>query len=330
MLVLIDNITTLPVLFGSVYSTRKLSFLRFQTQKKELLSLKYFYTFWWKRTGETFDHAFYRARYDITLFIPVLEPFFHYLLSRQHRAAPETPADLTPQTVVPVRQSHVEHIRSVAKFMEYINQRYMSPRYQTLSGTESGRKREHNLRMLKSTTRAFSRYKSTLPKKQPYRSLTEEQMCRLDEILLPSSPAFQDGTSGRAYPAVENPLNPFSSPFLQYRNYIIHRMLFNYGLRAGEVMLMTTDSAGVSLPDSRGAVRYLLSVQNLPDGMDDPRRDPVTLKTEHASRIIELDENDWHYLAIFSSVHRAPSLTIRTRPLTMVFSLPLTGETASH
>lgn len=83
-LVLVDNTTTLPVLFGSIYSTRKLSLLRFRTQKKELLSLKYFYVFWLKKTGKTFDYSLYESHYDIALFIPELNTFFHYLLSKQH------------------------------------------------------------------------------------------------------------------------------------------------------------------------------------------------------------------------------------------------------
>lgn len=50
--------------------------------------------------------------------------------------------------------------------------------------------------------------------------------------------------------AVVNPQNPFDSGFQQYRNYLIHRLMFNYGLRVGEVQLLLKDCVGPTLPDN--------------------------------------------------------------------------------
>ena len=308
-LALLDNTTTLPVLFGSIYAMRKLAFLRFKTQKKELLSLKYFYVFWWKKNGETFDHSFRKARYNLSQAIGELDAFFYYLLDQQHKAGFDG-VQLRPynfsQSPGHYRHNCTEHIRSVTKFLDYMNHRYMTPRYQDVS-MDTGKQRLLYTRMLRDVTRTFSRKtRNVTAEKQPYRSLTEEQIKRLDDMLLPSTPAFTDDISGVVYEATVNPVNPFSSSFLQFRNYLIHRLMFNYGLRVGEVLMLTTDSAGVSRPDSQGGYHYLLSVQNLPENVVDPRKHPFTLKNSYASRLIELDEEDWHYMTLFITTFRAP------------------------
>ncbi|HFT8047278.1 TPA: hypothetical protein ACGR8E_005461, partial [Klebsiella pneumoniae] len=74
----------------------------------------------------------------------------------------------------------------------------------------------------------------------------------------------------------------FEPGFQQYRNYLIHRLMFNYGLRVGEVQLLTKDCVGPSLPDSRGSIRFILVIQNLPDNVDDPRKQQPSIKTEHS------------------------------------------------
>ncbi|MCL7658965.1 hypothetical protein M8360_26215, partial [Klebsiella pneumoniae] len=93
------------------------------------------------------------------------------------------------------------------------------------------------------------------------------------------------------FTAVVNPQNPFDSGFQQYRNYLIHRLMFNYGLRVGEVQLLMKDCVGPTLPDSRGNIRFILIVQNLPDDVVDPRKQQPSLKTEHSQRQIELTED---------------------------------------
>ncbi|MBF4339187.1 site-specific integrase, partial [Vibrio anguillarum] len=72
-----------------------------------------------------------------------------------------------------------------------------------------------------------------------YKSLTEQQALLLDNMLLPSTEEFVDPDTGEVYPAVINPQNPFSSQFEQFRNYIIHRLMFQYGLRIGECLLLS-------------------------------------------------------------------------------------------
>nr|WP_231135974.1 hypothetical protein [Providencia rettgeri] len=70
-----------------------------------------------------------------------------------------------------------------------------------------------------------------------YKSITSQQSVELTNMLIPSTPEFSDIETGELFTAVVNPQNPFDSGFQQYRNYLIHRLMFNYGLRVGEVQL---------------------------------------------------------------------------------------------
>lgn len=125
-------------------------------------------------------------------------------------------------------------------------------------------------------------------------------------MLLPSLPAVLDADTGALSNEKINPSNPFKTPFIQFRNYIIHRLMFNYGLRVGEVLLLTLQSFGVSQVNSNGNIQYLLSVQNLPDGIDDPRNVPMSLKSEYSTRIIELNTDDYIYITFFVERYRTP------------------------
>ena len=82
--------------------------------------------------------------------------------------------------------------------------------------------------------------------------------------------------------------------------------MFNYGLRVGEVQLLMKDCVGPTLPDSRGNIRFILIVQNLPDDVVDPRKQQPSLKTEHSQRQIELTEDDFIIFTIYMEQYRSP------------------------
>lgn len=309
-IVLVDDTTSLPALFGSIYLTQHLSVKAFGTQKNELSSVKFFYNYWFKKTGETLDHFFYRTNYNIALFIDDLNGFFDYLLSQQHLTDNEYIANVgflgTAISQV-TKVTYAEHIRAVRRFLKFLNERYMSLVYQDMSAAEADRVCRSNARKLKSKVREFKKIcKSKSEPASHYKSISRMQHTQLNNMLLPSSPEILDENTGEFFEAHKNPLNPFTDCFLQYRNFLIHRLMYNYGIRVGEIQLITTQSYGESQPDSHGNIKYLLRVQNLPDGVDDPRKKPITLKTEASTRVIELDLDDYCYLTVFVDSYRAP------------------------
>ncbi|WP_318453694.1 site-specific integrase [Photobacterium leiognathi] len=308
--VLVDDVTTQPTLFAAIYTTRKLATLKYKTQKKELASIKFFYTYWLKKNGVTLDNSLYSANYDISVFFQELNGFFHYLLSKQHLSDDDEIANvqfigssITQQTKV----SYAEHVRAVARFLKYLNQRYMSLIYQDMSAYQVNKVRDQNEKRLKEIVKEYNKLEvNNSEPSSAYRSITAQQMIQLNNLLLPASPEIVDEDTGEVFEAQDNPSHPYKSPFLQFRSYLINRLMFNYGLRIGEVLLLTLRSFDVSHPDSRGNVKYLLVVQNLPDGVDDPRKEPSTVKTLYSTRVIELDEDDFHYLSVFVENFRNP------------------------
>ncbi|EPH6501613.1 integrase [Vibrio vulnificus] len=308
--ILIDNITTLPAMFVSIYGMNELGNKALGTQENILSSLRFFHEYYYKKHKTTFDFDFHTKTYNISHFIEELDGFFHYLLTKQHLIDEQ---DIQPIGLLPLaiskanKTSYGAHIRNVGKFFRYLNDRYMNLRYQDMSPADASNSHLSNESNLKHKIKTFD--KTKVSQNEPahsYKSLEAQQSIELTNMLLPSTPEFVDTKSGELFEAVINPQNPFSEGFQQYRNYLIHRLMFNYGLRVGEVLLLMTDCIGESLPDANGDVHYILVVQNLPDDVLDPRKNPPSIKTIHSYRQIELTADDYIMLTIYMEQYRAP------------------------
>ncbi|MEQ5294875.1 hypothetical protein ABN249_05075 [Providencia rettgeri] len=308
ILALIDDHTTLPSLFVAIYSVRRLSLLRFRTQEKELFTLKYFFEYWDKKFSRTFDCCFINAGYNIVDFIPELNIFYHYLLNKQHHKKNQNNSNFY-HTTLESRKSNAEHLRTIAKFFLYLNQRYMIQRYQQLDNLQLCKIRDWNERNVKLTIREFSKVQSqNMSMHSAYRSLTKDQLIKLENILLPSSPLIKDElVNDSSYVNMKkNEFNPFGTLFLQFRTYLIHRLMFNYGLRISEVLLLTTESIVVTKPNSHGEINYILSINNLPSYIKDPRKEPLTIKNNFSIREVLLDEKDYFHIKYYTIELRNP------------------------
>lgn len=307
---LADDVTTLPVMFATIYGMNELSRKRPGTQENILCSLRFFYAYYHKKHKQTFDYAFYRAGYNISCFIRELDGFFTYLLGKQHLSnEPDIIAVGFIHSAISRanKSTYGNHVRNVGRFLKYLNYRYMNLAYQDMSPVDAHRLNQANRRDLADRIKVFS--KVEVSRNEPahrYKSLTSQQSVELTNMLIPSTPEFSDTGTGEWFTAVVNPQNPFEPGFQQYRNYLIHRLMFNYGLRVGEVQLLTKDCVGPSLPDSRGNIRFILVIQNLPDNVDDPRKQQPSIKTEHSLRQIELTEDDFIMFSIYMEQYRDP------------------------
>lgn len=311
ILTLIDEQTTLPSLFVAIYSIRKLSLLRFRTQEKELFTLKYFFEFWENKFSKTFDFSFRESNYDIANCISELDGFYHHLSNKKHLRSTKNIVSIQNSSFESCR-SNAEHLRTISKFFQYLNQRYMNQSFQRIDQYELCKSRDWNERCIKSIVRNFCKVQPSGMKHNPtYRSLTKEQLLCLDEMLLPSSPLISESVPKENASVYKNKLNPFASLFLQFRTYIIHRLMFNYGLRIGEVLLLTVESLGASKPNHLGEIRYILSVNNLPSHINDPRKEPITIKNRFSLREILLDEKDYYHIKYYINELRNP-LFIKT------------------
>ncbi|WP_318517113.1 site-specific integrase [Photobacterium leiognathi] len=307
---MIDNITTLPSMFVSIFANNILSKKKLGTQENILVSLRFFYVYYYKKYKKTFDFDFYQRKYNISTFIQDLDGFFNYLLSGQHLNDKENIISFGYMNSAITKANKItygNHIRSIGRFLKYLNFRYMNVRYQDMSVIEAHEISKINDGHLADMLKTFNKIEVSQNKPaHRYKSLSEMQHIELNNMLIPSTPAFTEKETGEHFAEVINPQNPFNGAFSQYRNYIMHRLMYSYGLRVGEVLLASLDSVGETLPDSRGNTQFLLIVQNLPDDVIDPRRKPLSLKTSDSYRQIELTNDDFILLSIYIEQYRAP------------------------
>ncbi|GAD91228.1 hypothetical protein VHA01S_076_00010 [Vibrio halioticoli NBRC 102217] len=309
-LILVDDETTLPSLFVTIYASKNLRRKRLSTQVNIHRSLKFFYVYYFKKHKVTFDRAFQMAGYNISKFIEELDGFFTYLLGQQHLNNEEDIVGLAFTHLGMTKANKITyggHIRHVGGFFKYLNYRYMNVSYQDMSPTEAHQMNKANKEDLAYAIKNFNKIEvSQTEPAHRYKSITEKQSIELTNMLIPSTPAFTDVDTKELVDTVINPVNPFEEGFQQYRNYLIHRFMYNYGLRVGEVLLLMTDSIAETLPDSKGETQFVMVVQNLPDEVDDPRKNKPAVKTEHSYRRIELTEDDFIMVEIFKNRYRAP------------------------
>jgi len=269
----VDDVTTLPSLFLTIYTISKLTKRALGTQTNSLKALRFFYEFYERKYDCTFDGAFIGAKYNIEPFLQEVDYFFEYLLSKQHiyDSSSYISVNLLSSSTS-VKEAYVAYIHVVTRYFKFLNERYTTIAYQDCSPIDAAVMQRGINNKIKQITKEYSTLQvgsNSLTTR--YRSLTDHQALLLDNMLLPSTEEFVDVDTGEVHPAVINPQNPFSSQFEQFRNYLIHRLMFQYGLRIGECLLLSLESFGPTLPDPKGERYYILLVQNLPDGFNDPR-----------------------------------------------------------
>jgi integrase len=114
----------------------------------------------------------------------------------------------------------------------------------------------------------------------------------LYEQISPSRPAAPAPI--RALPAVvvedlyrlfnsDSPDNPFRTPALRWRNFLIFLMLLHLGLRRSEAAILPAEAIKEDFDPATGDVRMWLNVDET-DEDGDPRYEAPSLKTAHSRR----------------------------------------------
>lgn len=85
--------------------------------------------------------------------------------------------------------------------------------------------------------------------------------------------------------------NPFRTPALRWRNFLIFLLLLHLGLRRGEVALLPADAVKDDFDPVTGKIRCWLNVDETPyEDEEDPRYDAPGIKTVHSRRQIPVSE----------------------------------------
>lgn len=124
---LMDTHTRQPLLYPLIYLIDHLALRSSATQSASLQALKFFYEFWHQKHGVTFCFSFYSSNHNPLIAIDELTAFFHYL-ENTHLYVPALTIRSTTQTT-PQRCTNIRHVHSVIRFIRYLINTYISPRY---------------------------------------------------------------------------------------------------------------------------------------------------------------------------------------------------------
>lgn len=272
--VLMDTHTCLPLLYTLQYLVDHLALRTAATQSASLQAIKFFYEFWYQKHGVTFCFSFNSSDHNPLIAIEELTAFFHYL-ENGHSCAPILTIGSIQNTSS--RRTNVGYVHAVIRFMRYLINTYITPRYVDGSPKELTRlatQLTSRLSINKAEFRTFahSRQMNNKITHQRFRSLTADMIMAFYQIITP------DSTSKK------NPLNPFPAGEIQLRNFLICRLLLNYGLRVSELLLLECHSIK---PNLRGD-QFSLIVTTVDEDIPDPRKRLPSLKNINANRVLTL------------------------------------------
>ncbi|ENR5393943.1 site-specific integrase [Providencia rettgeri] len=283
--ILMDMATCLPLLYPLRYHIDHLAHRSLSTQNASLQAVKFFYEFWQQKHRVTFCYSFYSSGHNPDIAIGEMPDFLLYLENGRIIQSKRLPFTTVSETH---GSTNAARFRAVVHFISFLINTYISPTFcddspKALSLVASRlHTRLHlcrdNYRTLTTPRKSSQRSHSS----QGFQSLTGAMVISLYGIIAPSSPQKH------------NPLNPFPFGYLQFRNFLIVRLLLNYGLRIGELLLLERSSIKSNIKGDK----FSLIITTVEDGYD-PRKNAPSLKNVWANRVLELDKQDYSFLSIY-------------------------------
>ncbi len=284
IVLLFDASTTLPCLYPLLYSTSTLRFQSFATQQSDMLALKFWYEFWFQKYSSLFCESFFSSNYQPEIYLSEIDSFIIFL---ENNKKLETNLIRLRSNVDVNYMTITQRLRSVFKYFVYLLDEFWNIRNQDLTiGEITSRRKQIDL-FLMNKKKIFSKFsKRSLTAKseinKSFKSLTKEMVEKIYAIIRPDQSTNI------------NIDNPFSIKQLQFRNFLIVHLMMRYGLRVGELMLLTKKSFKKSINSDS----YSLIVTNTDDESDSRARKP-SIKNEQSYRVIKLDKMDYEFLMIY-------------------------------
>ncbi|MEQ1292254.1 site-specific integrase [Acinetobacter johnsonii] len=284
IVLLFDASTTVPCLYPLLYSTTVLRFQSFATQQSDMLALKFWYEFWYQKYSTLFCESFLSSKYEPEIFLNEIDNFIVFL---ENNKKLETNLIRLRSNIDANYMTITQRLRSLFKYFAYLLDEYWNTRYQDIAIKElTNRRKKIDLFLLnkKRIFSKFSKYSLTVKSEinHNFKSLNNEMIVMLYKIIRPDQAANI------------NKDNPFSTKSHQLRNFLIVHLMMNYGLRVGELMLLTKRSIKKSINSDS----YSLIVTNTDDEHDSRQRKP-SIKNEQSYRVIKLDSMDYKFLMLY-------------------------------
>ena len=284
IVLLFDTSATIPCLYPLLYSTTVLRFQSIATQQSDMLALKFWYEFWYQKYSTLFCESFFSSKYEPEIFLNEIDNFIVFL---ENNKKLETNLIRLRSNIETNYMTITQRLRSVFKYFGYLLDGYWNIRYQDIKIKELTNRRKKIDLFLMNKKKIFSKFsKRSLTIKSEinhnFKSLTNEMVVMLYKIIRPDQAANI------------NKDNPFSTKSHQLRNFLIVHLMMNYGLRVGELMLLTKRSIKKSINSDS----YSLIVTNTDDEHDSRQRKP-SIKNEQSYRVIKLDSMDYKFLMLY-------------------------------
>ena len=286
---LLDCTRSTSPMYVLVYSALKLKRRSTNTQHHHATALKQFYEYIQLKHQRTVEC--YIVNLGLWSLINELDGFATYLEAGQQ----DIKVVALPSAKKNSADTNRSRIERVCAFLGYLNVRYTTQKYNCVFTSERDARIAFNTnRFLIKTKREdltnSGSKKSVVMVPTDYNSLTSYQVDALLKVIYPHT-----------YKNI-NPLNPFRSVKVSFRNYLIAVLLLEYGLRRSEVRLLTTFSFKPNLQETA----YYLVVDNYEDEFDKGSEDP-SIKTAESYRTLRLTKEHYNLLCHYVTAMRSES-----------------------
>lgn len=264
--VLIHGVSHCACLYPLLYSMSTLRFKSESTQQTYLQGVKQWYEFWQEKYHQSFCMYFYERKSDPQLMIQEVDNFIVYLENER----------VFNNNLIALTINHSSNLNTIANrlrsVLSYLN--YLLDNFSQSHGNTIGPKITKYKSILSQKSNIIRNLSSSHHKAHKigsgFKSLTEGMRNTLYAIISPKA------------------LDPlFKNEETKLRNFLIVHLLLNYGLRVGELLLLTLNSIKL---DSRTNNTYLY-IEDRQDETDDRASKPQ-IKNVQSKRVLLLEQRD--------------------------------------
>lgn len=282
---LFNTQTTLPLLYSTLFILNTLKYKSESTQKTYIYSLKLWYEFWFKKHNETFCKYFYLNKKNPFLMIQELDAFTLFL---------ENENQIDNRLILLTKSKSINYntlsirLRSIISFLEYLLNNHSHVHGQPIS-------------------KEITQYRSTLAQKS--KVVTTMSVSNYNNKVFKATSSFKSLTKpmrDTLYTLISPKANPplFKTVNAQLRNFLIIHFLMNYGLRSGELLLLTTSS----IKTAANSKNTYLEITETNDETD-TRTSKPHIKNKYSVRNILLSARDAEFLKMYLDNIRSKEAT---------------------
>lgn len=282
---LFNTQTTLPPLYSTLFILNTLKYKSESTQKTYIYSLKLWHDYWFEKHQETFCKYFYLNKNNPSLMIQEIDSFMLFLENNQkldNKLIRLSKNESLNYNTLSIR------LRSVISFLEYLLNNHSHIHGQQIS-------------------KEIIQYRSTLAQKS--KIVTSLSVSNSKTKIFKSTSNFKSLTNemkNALYALIAPNVNPplFKTPQAQLRNFLMIHLLVDYGLRSGELLLLTINSIKT---DSNSKNTYLEITET--NDETDTRTSKPHIKNKYSVRHILLNPRDAEFLKMYMNNIRSKEAT---------------------